>query len=319
MPAPPSVDLELVATHHKRVVSVVGDSAEPVRHWRLENVTVAHAEATYMDRFEVPSGGDWAVHRGGAFFADGAVDIGVHGCTFDQVDGSGVFLSRHVRNSSVSDNSFYAIGETAILLVGSSAKHRTNMAASVEYPAFNTIERNLVDTVGVWVKQSAAYFKSIARENIVRSNVFMNGVSASCVNLVSLQILCVPECFSLSLHILCLCLFETGPRSGVNFNDGVSASCVSADSLRRCVFSFSLHLLCLCLSEIGAMGGELLEGNLLLNFVRATAPCGLFGLHVCIHWPLWLTDNGQVRESDDHGPFNSCSYSPKHHLTSTLF
>ena len=77
MPAPPSVDLELVATHHKRVVSVIGDSAEPVRHWRLENVTVAHAEATYMDRFEVPSGGDWAVHRGGAFFADGAVDIGV--------------------------------------------------------------------------------------------------------------------------------------------------------------------------------------------------------------------------------------------------
>jgi hypothetical protein len=194
--------LNLVATMHKRVVSVIGDASRPVKHVRLINVTISHTEATYMDRFEVPSGGDWAIHRGGAFFADGAVDVGVHGCTFDQLDGSGVFLSRHVRNSTISDNSFFSIGETAILLVGSSAKHRINMAETTQYPAYNTIERNLVDTVGVWVKQSAAYFKSIARENTVRKNVFMNG-----------------------------------PRSGVNWNDG-------------------------------AMGGEVLEHNLILNFVR---------------------------------------------------
>jgi hypothetical protein len=118
------------------------------------------------------------------------------------VDGSGVFLSRHVRNSTISDNSFFSIGETAVLLVGSSAKHRINLAESVDYPAYNSIARNLVDTVGVWVKQSAAYFKSIARENQVRENVFMNG-----------------------------------PRSGVNWNDG-------------------------------ALGGEMLEQNLILNFVR---------------------------------------------------
>lgn len=194
--------LELVATIHKRVVSVTGDAIRPVKHIRLVNVTISHAEATYMDRFEVPSGGDWSIHRGGAFFADGAVDIGVHGCTFDQVDGSGVFLSRHVRNSTISDNSFFSIGETAVLLVGSSAKHRINLAESVDYPAYNSIARNLVDTVGVWVKQSAAYFKSIARENQVRENVFMSG-----------------------------------PRSGVNWNDG-------------------------------ALGGEMLEQNLILNFVR---------------------------------------------------
>ena len=112
-----------------------------------------------------------------------------------------------------------------MLLVGSSGKHRTNMAGTDEYPAFNTIERNFVDTVGVWVKQSAAYFKSLARENTVRDNVFMNG-----------------------------------PRSGINYNDG-------------------------------AFGGEVLEGNLLLNFVR---------------------------ESNDHGPFNSVSPLPAQSLTECL-
>ena len=209
---PPNPALELVATVHKRAVTIIGNSTMPVRNFVLANVTVAHTEATYMDKFEVPSGGDWAIHRGGAVFVDGAHNVEISGVTFDQVDGSGVFFSRHVRNSRIQDNSFFVTGETAILLVGSSGKHRTNMAETVQYPAFNTIERNLVDTVGVWAKQSAAYFKSITRENVVRSNVFFNG-----------------------------------PRSGVNFNDG-------------------------------AMGGELLEGNLLLNFVR---------------------------ESDDHGPFNS--------------
>ena len=214
---PPSPELELIATVQKRVVTVLGDARRPVSHFTLANVTIAHSAATYLDPFEVPSGGDWAIHRGGAVFVDRAVDVGVSGCTFDQVDGSGVMLSRHVRNSSVSANSFFAVGETAILLVGASAKHRINMGGSDEYPAFNAIERNLVDTVGVWVKQSAAYFKSLARQNVLRRNVFFGG-----------------------------------PRSGINFNDG-------------------------------AMGGETMEGNLLLNFVR---------------------------ESNDHGPFNSWDRQP---------
>ena len=87
----------------------------------------------------------------------------------------GVFFSRFVRNSSISRNSFTAVGDSAILIVGASGKHRTNQAHSREYPAFNHIEENHVDTVGVWGKQSAAYFKSVTRGNIVRRNVFHDG------------------------------------------------------------------------------------------------------------------------------------------------
>ena len=57
---PPSPELELVATLHKRVITVVGDSAlAPVRNVVLANLTVTHSAATYLDKFEVPSGGDW--------------------------------------------------------------------------------------------------------------------------------------------------------------------------------------------------------------------------------------------------------------------
>lgn len=34
------------------------------------------------------------------------------------------------------------------------------------------MQGNHVATVGVWVKQTAAYFKSVTRENTIRNNVF---------------------------------------------------------------------------------------------------------------------------------------------------
>jgi hypothetical protein len=122
-----------------------------------------------------------------------------------------------VRNCSVSLNDFTDIGDSAVLIVGASGRHRTNQATSLDYPAFNTIQSNYVGGMGVWSKQSAAYYKSVTRSNFLLDNVF-----------------------------------HDGPRSGVNYNDG-------------------------------AMGGEVMQGNLLLNFVK---------------------------ESNDHGPFNSWDRQP---------
>lgn len=58
----------------------------------------------------------------------------------------------------------------------------------------------------MWSKQTAAYYKSVTRENYLLNNIF-----------------------------------HDGPRSGVNFNDG-------------------------------AMGGEVMRGNMLLNYVKVCQP-----------------------------------------------
>jgi hypothetical protein len=63
---PPDGDLQLVATVHKQVVSITGNSSHRVQHFSLRNVRIAHAEATFLDRPEMPSGGDWTIHRSGA-------------------------------------------------------------------------------------------------------------------------------------------------------------------------------------------------------------------------------------------------------------
>lgn len=116
--------------------------------------------------------------------------------TRPQVDGNGIFLSGYTRNCTIFGNQMYDIGDSGILVVGSSGKHRTNQATSRNYPAGNVIERNYINNVGVWCKQSTGFFKSITRDNIIRWNVF-----------------------------------HDGPRSGVNFNDGFAGGDILANNL----------------------------------------------------------------------------------------
>ena len=52
------------------------------------------------------------------------------------------------------------------------------------FPSFNTIEANLIDTVGVYGKQTSAYFKAKSRENTVRNNIMMNGNPTRLLHLV---------------------------------------------------------------------------------------------------------------------------------------
>ena len=174
-----------MATHLPIVVQANGSAEQPLQHVRLENITIAHSRSTFMDRHEQPSGGDWSIVRSGALFIDGAKNIAIRRARFDQVDGNGAFLSRFARNCSITDSDFLRIGATAIAAVGASSRGMIDNSQNWEYPAYNVIRGNHVHTVGVWVKQSAAYFKALTRSNIIVDNVF-----------------------------------HDGPRSGINLNDG---------------------------------------------------------------------------------------------------
>ena len=133
-------------------------------------------------RYEVPSGGDWSIHRGAAFFLHGAERITLEQLRFDQVDGNAVMLSNYVRNSTVADCDFWRTGDTAVAAVGSTAQMN---GTGIEHPAFNTISGNHMDTVGVMMKQTSCYFKALTESNTISNNIC-----------------------------------HDGPRAGVNFNDG---------------------------------------------------------------------------------------------------
>eukprot|EP00118_Oscarella_pearsei_P004070 m.16912 g.16912 ORF g.16912 m.16912 type:complete len:817 (+) comp27198_c0_seq1:101-2551(+) len=163
-------------------VNVTGSAANPVHDVVFRGITFTHTSTTFMKFYEVPSGGDWSIHRGATFFITGAERVRVEDCVFDQPGGNGVFLSNYVRNSTISGCEFYACGDSAIVSAGSTDLMNGTLGT---YPAYNVIERNHIHEIGIFGKQTSGYFKAVARRNVIRENVMYNG-----------------------------------PRAGVNFNDG---------------------------------------------------------------------------------------------------
>ena len=46
----------------------------------------------YEEQWEVPSGGDWALHRSGAVFLQGTKDAHISGGVFKRLDGNAIML-----------------------------------------------------------------------------------------------------------------------------------------------------------------------------------------------------------------------------------
>ena len=134
----------------------------------------------------------------------------VEGFTFDQPSGNAVMFSNAVFNSTIRKNYFQNVGDSAIAMLGST-RLMLGTAGNGLFPTNNLIEGNLVDTVGVYGKQTSAYFKGKSNANTVRNNVFMNG-----------------------------------PRAGVNFNDGTAGgevrACAPSPPLLSLSFSRALSL-----------------------------------------------------------------------------
>ena len=136
VPAPTLVEAAVL----QRLVQVLGESAaNPVRHIAFRGVRFAHAATTQLERYEVPSGGDWAIARTGAVFIENAEHIEISDSFFDSVGGNGVFLSKYARNCTVTGNRFAFPGDSAVASVGVS-----DLAdgTAQTYPAFNTIANN---------------------------------------------------------------------------------------------------------------------------------------------------------------------------------
>ena len=148
----------------------------------FSGIKFTETRATFLDQYEIPSGGDWALHRGGAFEIWDSSNVTVHGCLFDQIGGNGVLVSNNVKHSSILFNEFVYVGDSAIVVTGS-----TNGILGVEetYPDGNLFANNHIHEFGVYGKQTSCYFQSRGANNIVRDNLCYNG-----------------------------------PRAGINWNDG---------------------------------------------------------------------------------------------------
>jgi len=200
-----SARLEGVIT--KDLIVVRGTAAGPVRHLAFRGLTFTQTRLTFMDHYEPVSRGDWAIHRGGAIFLEGAEDVAVEDCDFDHVGGNAVFLSAYNRRVAVRGCRFFHTGESAVAVVGSPAAVRnyqtwddqdllgkkwiadpaqidpTPGPRTPDYPADCVVENCTMSEIGDFGKQVAGVFIAMSHRITVRHCTISGTARAGiCIN-----------------------------------------------------------------------------------------------------------------------------------------
>ena len=182
----------------------VGASAPAVE---FTDITFMHTTDGLMSTYTVSSPGDWSVRRSAAVVVDGANGTSLRRCSWQRVNTNGLLVTGAARDTVVDEADFYKPGGNAVAVIGYLPRANGSDPAAA-FPINVTITRTLVEGVGVYGKQTSALFVSLACNVILRDSVLFSG-----------------------------------PRAGVNINDGFC-------------------------------GGHALEGNVIFDWVRETQDHG---------------------------------------------
>ena len=137
----------------------------------IQGIGFRDTAATYMGEWGIPSGGDWALHRGGAVFIQKASNILIENCPFERLDGNAIFLSGRTRNVTIRRNTFAWIGENAIATWGDTDGFD---ALAGDYPIHTVVEGNVMRELGLYQKQSSGIAQNKAALTTIRHNIIFN-------------------------------------------------------------------------------------------------------------------------------------------------
>lgn len=153
-----------------------GTAAAPVAGVSFEGLAFEGGAPTFMAPRGVPSGGDWALERDGALFAEGSAGLVVTDCAFARIDGNAVFLSGWNRDAVVARNTFENLGQSAIALWGRTAEmsERGWDGSALEAPLNITVDSNFAHDIGQIQKQSSFLFQAVAAMNTISNNIVFN-------------------------------------------------------------------------------------------------------------------------------------------------
>jgi hypothetical protein len=153
------------------LIRLVGTQAAPVHDITIAGFRLTETSATYLDEYDVPSLGDWAVHRGGTVFLEGTRNCTVKNCWFDAVGGNAVFINRYNRNATVTGCKFTEAGDSAVCLVGDLGATNGSQRA---FPYECTVSNNLIHDCGAFGKQIAGVYISRAKRITAAHNTIYN-------------------------------------------------------------------------------------------------------------------------------------------------
>ena len=167
-----SIPSSLVVSQLPCLISVHGSSSAPAANITVHGLTLLHTANTFMRLHEVPSGGDFSVHRGAAVFVTGSTSFTFTGSRLTQLGSNGVFLSGYNINASVVSNELTFLGQSGVMIVGVAGS--IDGVSNIQQPSRTHVLGNLVHDIGIYVKQSAAIMQSVTRASYIAGNALFN-------------------------------------------------------------------------------------------------------------------------------------------------
>lgn len=107
----------LVAPVLEKLIVLAGSTAEaPVKNIQIKGLIMRHTAPTFCcdAPYEVPSGGDWSIHRGGTVMLENATGIEISDCLLDGPGGNGILLSNQIDGCEIHHNEIRFSGDSAI-------------------------------------------------------------------------------------------------------------------------------------------------------------------------------------------------------------
>jgi hypothetical protein len=119
----PPIDVDLASAkvevvRLQNLLQCGSENGERVRGVRLRGLIFRHTLRTFMQTREPLLRSDWRIFRGGALFLEGAEDVAIEDCFFDQVGGNAIFLSGYNRHVSISGCRIEQAGASGICFAG---------------------------------------------------------------------------------------------------------------------------------------------------------------------------------------------------------
>jgi len=145
-----------------------GTQRNSVEQVTFERIRFTCTETTFFEPYEVPSLGDWALHRGGALRFEGTRNCAVRDCLFEGLGGNAVFANCFNRDLIVTGSTFRDIGDSGVLLVG---ELESTTGTQKRFPYECRVENNHFHRLGVYGKQTAGVYISRAKRITVAHNL----------------------------------------------------------------------------------------------------------------------------------------------------
>jgi len=161
-----------IASQLPCILSIQGNPTTPVNDVSIVGITFAHTASTFLRPYEVPSGGDWSVHRGGAVFLDNTANVFIGRSTFTQLGGNGVVLSNFNMAPTIVFSEFVWLGESGIVLLGSVSG--IDGVTNTQQPTATFLVANLLHELGAYIKQTAGIVQFLSRRTYVGKSAIFN-------------------------------------------------------------------------------------------------------------------------------------------------